>query len=34
MKVEIKSWHAMATWMWNIDNEDSCAICNYPFESP
>ena len=34
MKVKIKSWNALATWVWNIENESQCAICQSDFESP
>lgn len=34
MKVKINSWHAVATWKWDIESADSCAICQFAFESP
>lgn len=34
MKVKINEWHAVATWRWNIDNADNCAICQYEYELP
>jgi hypothetical protein len=26
MKIKIKSWNAVATWVWNLD-KDTCTIC-------
>lgn len=34
MKVKINSWNAIATWVWDIDSESNCTICQLPFESP
>lgn len=34
MKVKINSWQAVATWKWDIQNAESCAICQFAFESP
>ena len=34
MKVKINSWNAIATWVWDIDTESNCTICQLPFESP
>lgn len=34
MRVKIKQWNALATWVWDIGNEDTCAICRQPFELP
>ncbi len=31
MKVKINSWHAVATWKWDIENSDRCAICQFQF---
>lgn len=34
MRVKILQWNALATWVWDIENEDMCAICRHPFEQP
>jgi anaphase-promoting complex subunit 11 len=34
MKVKIKQWNAIATWVWDINNETQCTICQLPFENP
>lgn len=34
MKVRINAWNAIATWVWDIENENYCTICQLPFESP
>ena len=34
MKVKINSWNAVATWKWDIENEDCCTICQFAFEMP
>lgn len=31
MKVKINSWQAVATWKWDIQNAESCAICQFAF---
>ena len=31
MKITIKSFHAVAVWKWNT-NDDQCAICYQPFD--
>lgn len=31
MKVKIKSWQAVATWKWDIEDVDACAICQFAF---
>ncbi|KAK9796647.1 hypothetical protein WJX73_008340 [Symbiochloris irregularis] len=30
-KVDIKDWHAIATWTWNA-GDDVCGICRMPFD--
>ena len=30
-KVEIKKWHAVASWTWNA-GDDVCGICRMPFD--
>jgi hypothetical protein len=32
MKITIKSWHAIASWKWAVD-EECCGICRMPFDS-
>merc|ERR1712130_359019 len=32
LKVNIKSWHAVGAWKWNVE-DDSCGICRLPFDS-
>ena len=34
MKMKINSWQAVATWKWDIQNAESCAICQFAFEAP
>lgn len=34
MKLKINTWNAIATWVWDIENESNCTICQLPFESP
>ncbi|KAM3126708.1 hypothetical protein pb186bvf_021183, partial [Paramecium bursaria] len=34
MKVRIKEWNAVATWIWNIPNQERCTICQQAFELP
>jgi anaphase-promoting complex subunit 11 len=34
MRFEIKKWNAVATWLWEIEDQDICTICQLPFESP
>ena len=31
-RVKVLSWKPVASWNWNIQNEDVCGICNNPFE--
>jgi anaphase-promoting complex subunit 11 len=33
MKVKIKKWKGVATWLWDIE-EVKCTICQSDFESP
>ncbi|PNP55258.1 hypothetical protein THARTR1_04400 [Trichoderma harzianum] len=30
MKVTIKEWNSVATWQWDIPEDDVCGICQYP----
>lgn len=31
-KVNIKKWHAVAEWKWDVKNEEKdCSICRFPF---
>ncbi|QSL64324.1 hypothetical protein MERGE_001624 [Pneumocystis wakefieldiae] len=32
MKINIKSWHAVASWHWNVPADDVCGICRVPFD--
>lgn len=32
MKVKIKKWAAVATWRWDIPDDDVCGICQTPFD--
>mmetsp|Transcript_25355 Transcript_25355/g.71106 ORF Transcript_25355/g.71106 Transcript_25355/m.71106 type:complete len:87 (-) Transcript_25355:19-279(-) len=31
MKVKVKSWNAIASWKWVVEDED-CGICRMPFD--
>ena len=31
-KVKILSWKPVATWNWDVKNEDVCGICHNAFE--
>lgn len=30
MKVKIKQWHGVASWLW-VANDENCGICRAPF---
>ncbi|KAI3390317.1 hypothetical protein diail_10127 [Diaporthe ilicicola] len=32
MKVKIKKWAAVATWRWDIPEDDVCGICQIHFD--
>ncbi|KLU88898.1 anaphase-promoting complex subunit 11 [Magnaporthiopsis poae ATCC 64411] len=32
MKVKIKQWNAVATWRWDIPEDDVCGICQVHFD--
>ncbi|ELQ35773.1 anaphase-promoting complex subunit 11 [Pyricularia oryzae Y34] len=32
MKVKIKEWNAVATWRWDIPEDDVCGICQVHFD--
>ncbi|KAJ4291479.1 ubiquitin-protein ligase Anaphase Promoting Complex [Collariella sp. IMI 366227] len=32
MKVKITQWNAVATWRWNIPEDDVCGICQVHFD--
>lgn len=32
MKVKIKKWNAVATWRWDIAEDDVCGICQVDFD--
>jgi len=32
MKVKIKKWNAVATWRWDIPEDDVCGICQVDFD--
>jgi anaphase-promoting complex subunit 11 len=32
MRVTIKKWHAVATWRWDMPEEDVCGICRVQFD--
>ncbi|POS70521.1 RING finger domain-containing protein [Diaporthe helianthi] len=32
MKVKIKKWSAVATWRWDIPEDDVCGICQIHFD--
>ncbi|KAH8682505.1 anaphase-promoting complex subunit 11 RING-H2 finger-domain-containing protein [Xylariales sp. PMI_506] len=32
MKVKIKSWNAVATWRWDLPEDDVCGICQVQFD--
>ena len=32
MKVAIKEWNAVATWHWNIPEDEVCGICRVQFD--
>lgn len=34
MKVTIKSWQAVATWRWDLrEDDDTCGICQVAFDA-
>nr|CAD60607.1 unnamed protein product [Podospora anserina] len=33
MKVKIKRWNAVATWRWDLPEDDLCGICQNPFDN-
>lgn len=32
MKVSIKEWNAVATWRWNMPDDEVCGICRVQFD--
>jgi hypothetical protein len=32
MKVTIKEWHAIATWRWDMPEDEVCGICRVQFD--
>ncbi|KAG4266270.1 anaphase-promoting complex subunit 11 [Fusarium proliferatum] len=32
MKVTIKKWNTVATWRWDIPEDDVCGICQVHFD--
>jgi len=34
MRVKVNSWNAVATWVWNIENQTDCTICQLSLENP
>lgn len=32
MKVSIKQWNAVATWRWDMPEDDVCGICRVQFD--
>lgn len=32
MKVTIRSWHSVATWRWDMPEDDVCGICRVQFD--
>ena len=32
MKVKIKKWNAVATWKWDLPEDDVCGICQVHFD--
>lgn len=32
MKVTLKEWNAIATWHWDMPNDDVCGICRVQFD--
>lgn len=32
MKVKIKTWNAVATWRWNLPEDEVCGICRVQFD--
>ena len=34
MRVKVQTWNAVATWVWDIENQTDCTICQFPLESP
>ncbi|KAH8161354.1 hypothetical protein CIB48_g6903 [Xylaria polymorpha] len=32
MKVKIKKWSAVATWRWDLPEDDVCGICQVHFD--
>ena len=32
MKVKIRKWSAVATWRWDIPDDDVCGICQIDFD--
>lgn len=33
MKVKILKWNAVATWRWDIPDDDVCGICQVDFDA-
>ena len=32
MKVKIQKWHGVATWRWDLPEDDVCGICQNQFD--
>lgn len=32
MKVKIKAWNAVASWRWDVPEDDVCGICRVQFD--
>lgn len=32
MKVTLKEWNAVATWRWDMPDDDVCGICRVQFD--
>ncbi|KAH0610303.1 uncharacterized protein H6S33_011830 [Morchella sextelata] len=32
MKVRIKTWNAVASWRWDVPEDDVCGICRVQFD--
>ncbi|KAL9618229.1 MAG: hypothetical protein Q9160_007063 [Pyrenula sp. 1 TL-2023] len=32
MKVKIKEWHAVASWRWDMPDDEVCGICRVQFD--
>ena len=33
MKLKVKKWVAVGVWKWNVENVDTCCICQQSFEA-